>query len=131
MSPVANKFVLKAALRDLDNQGIEIGTVVTVTWTIPESHATEGGTQRSQTGPLAYLDREKGYYQIEPTVRSPGHYRGYLLAQYSTLTKAEDQDVRSIESKPANPFLKEKPEPKQRPVKRSQKPMVNPFTKGK
>jgi len=112
LSVQINKFALKAALRDLDEQGIDIGTVVTVTWTVPANYATEGATTRSQTGPLKYLDRAKGFYEIAPTIKSPGHYRGYLLSQTSNLTKAVNQ------AKP-NPFIDKATKP------------VNPFLKGK
>ncbi len=129
-----NKFALKAALRDLEDQGVEIGTIMTVTWTVPENYATDGGRVKSHTGPLAHLDRARGFYEIKPSNKSPGHYRGYLLSRSSTLTKAKEQDSTSVSTPVNNPFLKpkSKPEPKQKPVKRpAGRPVVNPFTKGK
>lgn len=129
-----NKFALKAALRELDEHGVEIGTIVTVTWTVPENYATDGGRVRSHTGPLAHLDRARGFYEIKPSNKSPGHYRGYLLSESSTLAKAKEQDVKPVPTPVENPFLnlKSKSEPKQKPVKRpAGKPVVNPFTKGK
>lgn len=142
-----NPFALRAALKVLDDQDIVIGKMVTVTWTVPANYATEGTTERSHTGPLAYLDRERGFYEIKPSNKSPGHYRGYLLAQSSTLRLAVEQEILAVttsvnkgnpfinkakapppaKKQETNPFLNPKP----RPVKRQQGKQVNPFLKKK
>jgi hypothetical protein len=89
---MVNRFLLKAALRDLDEKGIRVGDVVTVTWDVDEAYAVNGERTLSQTGPLALLDRETGWFEISPTTRSPGHLRSSITAMGTRMVKLEKRN---------------------------------------
>jgi hypothetical protein len=125
--PPQNPFELRAELKRLDDEEIVIGSMVTVTWSVPDNY---GGGTRSHTGPLAYLDRKRGHYEIKPSNKSPGHYRGYLLGKSSTLRKATDQEAKAPPpAKVNNPFIEREKEKKRPPKKRPVGKVPNPFLK--
>lgn len=88
-----NKFKLRAALKTIDDQGIKVGDVVSVTWTVPENF---GGGTRSHSGTLKSLDRSDGWFEVAPSNRSPGHLRSSIAAGSMTMTKLEGEAAEKI-----------------------------------
>lgn len=132
-----NKFKLKAALKAIDDQGIALGDLITVTWHID---AQFGGGTRSHTGVLKVLDRDTGWFELNPSGSSPGHLRSTLLASSLTATKAslsrveEESGTTDSETATDNPFVAKarKAAMTKKPTKRTASenaamPKVNPF----
>lgn len=90
--PRVNRFKLKAALAQLDEQGIQVGDTVKASWTVDQAY---GGGTHWHTGTLASLDRESGWFEITGSPNSPGHLRTVIYG--ITMEKAK-----------ANPFMKGK-----------------------
>lgn len=90
---MANRFALKAALRDLDEKGIEIGDVVRVSWEVAEQY---GGGTRSHVGILSRLDRSDGWFEVSPTNRTPGQLRSALTAMASSFEKLKGVEADEI-----------------------------------
>lgn len=83
-----NKFKLRAALKMVDDLGIEVGDVVSVTWEVDEAY---GGGTRGHTGLLNHLDRHSGWFQIHPSNQTPGHFRSSVMARGLTWKKLDPE----------------------------------------
>lgn len=120
-----NPFTLKAAFAELDAKGIKEGDTVRVSWEVDPAY---GGGTHEHTGVLKVLDRQTGWFEVDPSNRTPGHLRSTIVAfstrmekvgEHPTRTPPWEEDPDEDAPKP-NPFIA-------KAVKDNPQKSTNPF----